>query len=113
MIVHGAAGSLVRVRVDLPSLDRAVEAMVAESLQPGSEPSVIRRFLGAGASVDRLLEDLADVNAATAKGEAERIYAHLRRLRLGHLGLAALGTAGALFLLLQGAGALLNKNVTR
>jgi len=87
--------------VALPELDGAVEALVAASLRPGSDPAVLQRFLAAGASVTRILDHIDDENAATAQQGAEHIHARIRRLALGYVGLAALGTAGALLLLFQ------------
>jgi signal transduction histidine kinase len=86
--------------VALPALDRTAEAFVAASHQ-GGDPVTVRRFLEAGASFGRTLDEIDEKNAASAERDAEHIHARIRRLALGYVGLAALGTAGALLLLFQ------------
>jgi signal transduction histidine kinase len=87
--------------VGLPTLDAAVDGAVAASLRPGSDPMAIRRILAAGASVDRDLQHLADMNAEAAQVDAERIHGRIRKLAIGYVILAAIGTTGALILLVQ------------
>ncbi|MFL5303034.1 MAG: sensor histidine kinase [Anaeromyxobacteraceae bacterium] len=87
--------------VDFPALDAAVDGAVAASRRPGGDPIAVRRILAAGASVDRDLQHLADMNAEAAQGDAERIHGRIRRLAIGYVILAAVGAAGALVLLLQ------------
>jgi signal transduction histidine kinase len=87
--------------VALPELDGAAEALVAASRRPGSDRVVVRRFLAAAASIDRILDHIEAKEAATAQAGAERIHARIRRLALGYVGLAALGAAGAFLLLFQ------------
>jgi signal transduction histidine kinase len=87
--------------IHLPALYDAVEATAAASSRPGGDPAVFQRLLEGGAFVDRVLEHLEDINAGAAHSDAERIHAHIRRLGLGYVALAALGGAGALFLLFQ------------
>jgi signal transduction histidine kinase len=89
---------------ELPEFEEAIDAVLAASRRPGGDFAAARRLTARAATLDDALQGLADGNSAAAKAEAERIHQGLRRLSIGYVVLAVVGTAGAIVLLVQSLG---------
>ncbi len=87
------------VTSDLPALEEAIDGIITASRRPAGDSSSVQRLLVQAATVDDALQHLVEINAAAAKANAERIHREIRRLAIGYIVLAVLGTLGAVVLL--------------
>lgn len=86
---------------DIPEHEAAVNAVVAQSHLRVRDPTVLRALFQTVADGDSNLQAMVALYATSAKASAEQIGAGLERLSSLYVALAAVGAAGAFFLLFE------------